>query len=323
MTLREEFIQFYQRSGRSFPWRETKDLYRLIVTEILLKRTTAKKVEKIWDTFFQKYPNPDTLAHANEIDIKNIIQNLGLQRNRSRELKLVAKKFDDFQGQDEMLQVHSIGQYISGSVAIQIGLTWADPPVDVNVERVLSRYLGSGAFGGKEFEYYTKLYNEGDLREILYGILDLAALRCHPSNPDCISCPLSTKCKFNSNSIDVNYSFKYTTNSSLVIVLSPKEYKLLKGEGLLALPKTKFRNKLGFVYVKVPTKSFVGRVNIAHRKETIEIHSFQPFRKFIPLSYFQNISRCIILRFPFTWINPRSEFQKLLKNYGAPIGVKK
>jgi len=323
MTMREELIQFYQQSGRSFPWRETKDLYRLIVTEILLKRTTAKKVEEIWDTFFQKYPNPETLANANEIDIQKTIQNLGLQRNRSRDLKLVAMNFGDFQEQDEMLQVHSIGQYISGSVAIQIGLKWAGPPVDVNVERVLSRYLGSGTFGEKEFEYYTKLYNEGDLREILYGILDLAALRCHPSNPDCRSCPLSPKCKFNSNSIDLHYSFQYTTNSSLVIVLSPKEYKVLKREGLLTLPKTKFRNKFGFVYVKVPTKSFVGRVYISHREKTIEIHSLYLFRKYIPLSYFQNISRCIILRFPFTWINPRTEFQKLINRYEARSRAKK
>jgi hypothetical protein len=76
-----------------------------------------------------------------------------------------------------------------------------DALLDVNMSRVLSRF-----FHPKEFEdvrndkliqeLAQNVINVKSCKELNWAILDYAALVCKKSNPNCIDCKLSSKCKF-------------------------------------------------------------------------------------------------------------------------------
>ena len=61
--LREQLLCWFERSGRSFPWREPdRTLYEVILAEILLQRTTAKSVARAHPGFVKRYPSWTALA---------------------------------------------------------------------------------------------------------------------------------------------------------------------------------------------------------------------------------------------------------------------
>ncbi len=313
---RETLLKFYNESGRKFPWRGISDLYRLVVTEILLKRTNAQKVEEIWNSFFQTFPNPHTLSEATVEKIMAVIAPLGLQRNRSRELKRIALELAEHRDYTELLNIPSIGQYIAGSVSIQMEKSWQYPPVDVNIERVISRLLGIPKFNKSALKFYNSLYSPGIHIEILYAILDLAASLCRPNNPKCNKCPLENHCGFPKRRISPLCSSKYIEDAVMVVVLSRAQYDSLRNDGQFLLPSFMKRNRTAIVYVKVPTKSLVGTVSMKKVRDGIIIHTLTPFEVMVPLQVMRNLFNPLILRAPYTWIAPRRQFNRVVHSLG-------
>ncbi len=314
--IRETLLKFYYESGRKFPWRGISDIYKLVVTEILLKRTNAQKVDEVWNSFFQTFPNSRKLSEATSEQIEAVIAPLGLQRNRSRELRRIALELAEHRDYTELLNIPSIGQYIAGSVSIQMEKPWQKPPVDVNIERVISRLLGIPKFNQKALKFYNSLYSPGVHIEILYAILDLAALLCRPNNPKCNKCPLEKYCGFPRRRISPLCSSKYIGDSVMVVVLSRAQYDSLKNDGELLLPSFMKRNRTAIVYVKVPTKSFVGTVSMKKVGDGIIIHTLTPFEVMIPLQVMRNLFNPMILRAPYTWIAPRRRFNRAVHSLG-------
>ena len=86
-------LKWLDENGREFPWRYTQDPYRVYVTEVLLRRTQAESVAKIYDNFFEKFPDLKSLYHAENEEIRKEIVSLGLVNRRLRTLNDVARIF--------------------------------------------------------------------------------------------------------------------------------------------------------------------------------------------------------------------------------------
>jgi adenine-specific DNA glycosylase len=66
------FVNWYKKHGRGFPWRYEGILpFRSMVTEMLLRQTRAEAVAKLWDKFFERYPDAETLATADGQSLMN------------------------------------------------------------------------------------------------------------------------------------------------------------------------------------------------------------------------------------------------------------
>src|SRR3972149_12342169 len=66
-----------------FPWRQTKDPYKILVSELLLRKTTRKQVKDIFSKFFEKYPTIESLSMAPVEEIQHIITPLGMECKRA------------------------------------------------------------------------------------------------------------------------------------------------------------------------------------------------------------------------------------------------
>jgi A/G-specific adenine glycosylase len=74
--LREQLLCWFERSGRSFPWREPdRTPYEAILAEILLQRTTAKSVAR---AYLERYPSWTALAQVPRKAIEHALRPLGL-----------------------------------------------------------------------------------------------------------------------------------------------------------------------------------------------------------------------------------------------------
>src|SRR5207249_6053172 len=69
--------RWYVKNGRNFQFRTTRDPYRILVCEILLRQTTAKQVDSLYQDMFAKYPNVSSLAQASEKELRKTIKSIG------------------------------------------------------------------------------------------------------------------------------------------------------------------------------------------------------------------------------------------------------
>ena len=83
----EGLITWWESNHRSFPWRETKNSYFILISEILLQKTAAAPVIDVYRKVIQGYPNVDALAKADESHLTELISPIGL---RKRSKKLIA-----------------------------------------------------------------------------------------------------------------------------------------------------------------------------------------------------------------------------------------
>ncbi|MBU7032198.1 MAG: A/G-specific adenine glycosylase [Theionarchaea archaeon] len=81
---------FYNRRGRSFPWRETTNPYHILVSEFMLQQTQTQRVIKKYEQFLIKFPDFPSLAQAPLRDILSVWRGLGYNR-RALSLKKTAQ----------------------------------------------------------------------------------------------------------------------------------------------------------------------------------------------------------------------------------------
>lgn len=82
--------QFYKKNRRDLPWRQTRNPYRILVSEIMLQQTQVARVEKNYPQFLRAFPTVQALAQASTADVLKIWQGMGYNR-RALALKKTAE----------------------------------------------------------------------------------------------------------------------------------------------------------------------------------------------------------------------------------------
>lgn len=199
-----ELIAWYQVHQRPLPWRDTKDPYKIWLSEIILQQTRVAQGLPYYQRFVTTYPTVQDLAQANEAAILRLWQGLGYY-TRARNmyqcaLMIVREWGGKFPGTYEMLlKLKGVGKYTAGAIA-SIAFNEAVPVVDGNVYRVLARVFGvtedvNSTKGIKIFyelaksllvEHHPGTYNQ--------ALMEFGALHCTPAQPQCDTCIFKEQC---------------------------------------------------------------------------------------------------------------------------------
>jgi A/G-specific adenine glycosylase len=203
--FRRKVVDFYLTQGRKWPWRETRDPYVVLITELLLQKTTAKQVVKVFSSFFFKFPNIETLAKARETDIEAIIGDLGLRKRAGFLKELAQCVVEEFGGKipntlEDLMKLKGVGLYTANAVR-SFAYGMCVPVVDRNVARVLRRFFGleggKPAYADRElWKFAEKIMPTSACREFNYGLIDLGAMICTSREPQCSRCPLRPECAY-------------------------------------------------------------------------------------------------------------------------------
>lgn len=187
---------WFEKHGRMFPWRFSNDPYRILVVELLLQRTRAEMVNRLYSSFFEKYPTLESLASAKIEDLNRFFSKLGLMYRGIRIKKIAEEILKKYGGaipcnMDSLLRLHGVGIYIASAV-LNFGCDCPVPVIDKNVLRMLSRFRGMARESSMR-EFISELYKYGDHKKLAYALIDIGSLICGRKML-CDKCPLDKFC---------------------------------------------------------------------------------------------------------------------------------
>lgn len=198
-------IDYYRAEGRhKLPWRETRDPWQILISEMLLRKTTAAQVEEVFPHISSR--SPQELANMPREELEGMLTPLGIQRERARLLQRVAEEVMErgaelLRDKSELLSLPGVGPYTANAV-LCFSFGEPEPTLDRNMIRVLERVFSFRSKRSRPhtdpdfWEFATSLVPVESPNEYNWGILDLAARICRPSGPRCSECPLLQICDY-------------------------------------------------------------------------------------------------------------------------------
>jgi A/G-specific adenine glycosylase len=206
-TFVTKMLAWGEENRRAFPWRRTKNPYKVFVAESLVQRTKAAQVEPVYGVFLKRWPNALSLSKAAELQVKSVIGTLGLEY-RSKRITTIAKRIAEVFGGEipgelaglKKLYGYGFGEYMAHAI-LCFAFGQDVPVVDQNVARILKRVFSLTTRADahrdpKLWAFAGGLVPPGRAREYNWSLLDFGALVCTPRKPKCPTCPLLRLCDF-------------------------------------------------------------------------------------------------------------------------------
>ena len=215
---------WYAEKKRPMPWRLNPTPYGCWLSEIMMQQTTYAAVLPYYERFLARFPSVESLAAADEADVLKQWEGLGYYA-RARNLHKAARslvvdgKAAWPKSAAEWAKVPGVGPYTAAALA-SVLKGEPVPVVDGNVARVFARYWMIS-------EDFKKLPARARLAERLapeieqaavpgnfnQAMMELGALVCTPTSPDCGVCPLRSGCAARKKGVQTDYPIKVAKGS--------------------------------------------------------------------------------------------------------------
>jgi A/G-specific adenine glycosylase len=206
----QDIVAWQKTHGRnSLPWQNTRDPYRVWLSEIMLQQTQVVTVLDYYARFLERFSTVAELASAQPDDVLALWSGLGYY-SRARNLHrcaqdVVALHGGQFPRSAVLLQtLPGIGPSTAAAIA-SFCFSERVAILDGNVKRVLTRVLGfSGdlSSGKNEKQLWVianSLLPEKNLTQTMprytQGVMDVGATICTSRQPQCLICPVQNICK--------------------------------------------------------------------------------------------------------------------------------
>ena len=199
-------IGWQRAHGRhALPWQNTRDAYRIWLSEIMLQQTQVTAVLGYYARFLERFPTLAALAEAPSEDVMAQWSGLGYY-TRARNLHACAKRVCAEYGgvfpSDPALLAGLPGIGRSTAAAIAAFSSGRRAAIlDGNVKRVFARVFGIAEYpGAKPVEdalwrrAEALLPADDGIEAYTQGLMDLGATLCTRGKPDCARCPLRERC---------------------------------------------------------------------------------------------------------------------------------
>lgn len=216
----EKVIEYYHAHGRKhLPWQNTKDPYKVWLSEIMLQQTQVTTVIPYFERFIDSFPTITDLAQATDDQVMQHWSGLGYYsraRNLHKAAQIIETEFaGDFPREPELIEtLPGIGRSTAGAIA---SFAFGKPTaiLDGNVKRVLARcyaiegWPGNGRVLKALWQRAEANTPEQETAAYNQAMMDLGAVVCTRSKPDCSNCPLSKHClAYHNDSIELYPSKK-------------------------------------------------------------------------------------------------------------------
>jgi A/G-specific adenine glycosylase len=200
---------WFRANGRDLPWRQTRDPYRILVSELMLQQTQVSRVVPKYAEFLATFPTLHDVARARPKRVTEAWSGLGYYA-RARNLHALAKEVTDHgrdpagtlpAAADELRALPGIGAYTAGAVS-SFAYERRAALVDTNVARVLKRVFAPEV-NVKSGPGQKRLWSMA--RQLLprtgratwthnQALMELGALVCTARVARCGECPVRTVC---------------------------------------------------------------------------------------------------------------------------------
>jgi A/G-specific adenine glycosylase len=199
-----KLLRWYEENQRDLPWRNTKDPYKIWLSEIILQQTRVAQGLPYYQRFVEAYPRVEDLAAAPQQEVLRLWQGLGYY-SRARNLHACAQEIvENFgskfpQEYQELLKLKGIGKYTAAAIA-SFAFQKAVPAIDGNAFRVFARIFGleddiAEAKSFKKFFELGEVLIPADQPDLFnQAVMEFGATHCTPKKPDCNNCVFQDQC---------------------------------------------------------------------------------------------------------------------------------
>ncbi len=205
-TNKKRFVRdlqsWYSTNRRMLCWRDSKDPYKIWISEIMLQQTQVETVKPYYILWVEKFPTVTSVAKAHPDDLLKLWEGLGYYQ-RCRNIHATAKIIrNEYSGEipnsrKKLMALPGIGEYTAGAI-LSIAYGQTCPAIDSNIKRIMSRLLGIKILGTQEkrniyafLKEQMKQIHPGTLNE---SLMDLGSVICRSDQPRCEVCPLKAYC---------------------------------------------------------------------------------------------------------------------------------
>ena len=181
-SFREKIYAYYACNKREFPWRNTSDPYRILVSEFMLQQTQTSRVMPKYLDFIEAFPTIGSLADSEWRDVVTLWKGLGYYRRALRLLETARTIAHDYGGhvpcdRKVLLSLPGIGPYTAGAMrAFAFGIP--DIVIDTNIRALYIHFFYDGKGRVKDAELSGHVWMTCDKenpREWYYALMDYGA----------------------------------------------------------------------------------------------------------------------------------------------------
>ncbi|MFY9369004.1 MAG: A/G-specific adenine glycosylase [Desulfomonilia bacterium] len=204
LSFKDTIYAYYRQHARRFPWRETKDPYRILVSEIMLQQTQTERVAGKYEEFIVRFPDFAALARSDLHPVLEVWQGLGYNR-RAVALKETAVRMvrehnsrlpEDL---DELIKLPGIGRSTAGAIlAFAYGISVAF--IETNIRRVFLHFFfpeRDSVKDGEILPLVEQTLDRENPRQWYYAIMDYGVmLKARVPNPNRKSAHYSRQAPF-------------------------------------------------------------------------------------------------------------------------------
>jgi A/G-specific adenine glycosylase len=195
MSFAANLIGWQRQHGRrNLPWQNTRDPYRIWLSEVMLQQTQVSAVIPYYERFLARYPTVAALAAASEDEVLRLWSGLGYYA-RGRNLLRAAREVHALgafpPNAEKIAELPGVGRSTAAAIAV-FAFGERAAILDGNVKRVLSRCFGVAGTADLWARAECELPRRG-IEAYTQGLMDLGATVCKRV-PDCTTCPVKAGC---------------------------------------------------------------------------------------------------------------------------------
>jgi A/G-specific adenine glycosylase len=172
-------LDWWTDNARELPWRSSRDVYAVWVSEVMSTQTTLSRCAEAWVRWMARWPTVEALAAASLADVLAQWQGLGYPR-RARDLHRSARIVAESGWPQDLTELPGVGAYVAAAIRC-FALEEPVLPLDVNVRRVLRRRFSGG------------VNISGDSWRAGQAIMEFGQRICS-ARPRCEVCPVREGC---------------------------------------------------------------------------------------------------------------------------------
>ncbi len=202
-ALPQQLLPWYETNARDLPWRQDREPYHVLLSEIMLQQTRVEAVRAYYQRFLAALPTIEALAEADEQTLLKLWEGLGYYsrvRNLQKAAQAIAARGGFPRDPAGLLALPGVGPYTAGAVG-SICFELPTPAVDGNVLRVMTRLgametpINDAALRREITDALAAAYPTGRCGDFTQALMELGATLCGPNGaPDCAHCPVRALC---------------------------------------------------------------------------------------------------------------------------------
>ncbi|HVZ58601.1 MAG TPA: Fe-S cluster assembly protein HesB [Patescibacteria group bacterium] len=163
-AFQKKILQWYEINQRDLPWRQTRDPYNILISEVMSQQTQLSRVIPKYEAWLKRFPTLESLASAKTTEVLRLWSGLGYNRRALNLKKAALMILFEYKGRFpsrviELEQLPGIGVYTASAIAC-FAFAAQIPVIDTNIRKVIAHEFFQGI-----------LPNEKKIKEVAEKIL--------------------------------------------------------------------------------------------------------------------------------------------------------